>query len=87
MKQSVKATNAMEAKILTDKYIKWLSPKRCFKLFSKDVTILHITAHNISYKIGASAYYYGIECRLFCSEIIHLHILDGVIKYNKKINN
>lgn len=78
-----KATNAVEAKILVDKYLNWLSPKRCASLFRQDIC-LGVLSSDISYRIGSSAYYYGIECKQLCSEVIRLHIINGCISNNYK---
>ncbi len=86
MKRSVKATNAIEAKVITDNYLKWLSPKRCMKLFNpKDIEGLGIIAYNLSYKIGAGSYYYGVECKVFTSDVIRIHIIHGVLEYCKRL--
>lgn len=86
MKTKVKATNAAEAKVITDRYIKWLSPKRCVNLIKKheDKTI-SVIAFNQAYEIGANSYYYDVALRDFPSDVICRHLINGIYTYSKML--
>lgn len=81
------ATNAMEAKIIVDNFLASLTDEQCFKLMSASMTFdkIHVMPHNISYAIGASSYYYGSECKVFCSEHINITLLNRGFKHIKSI--
>lgn len=81
------ATNAMEAKIIVDNFLSSLTDQDCFKLMSASMTFdkIYQMPFNISYAIGASSYYYGAECKVFCSDQISITILNRGFKYIKTI--
>ena len=81
------ANNAMEPKVLTDAYLTTLTPVVCSQLFNAlkgSVNDLGIVTSDIANAIGARAYYYGAECKHFCSDVIRLHIIKGTIELAKQ---
>ena len=66
------AKNAMEAQTITDGFLASLTDEQCAKLAfaSCEYDVINIMPLRIAYAIGASAYYYGAECKIFCSDRI-----------------
>lgn len=79
------ATNAMEAKIIVDTFLTSLTDEDCFKLMSASMAFdkIYQMPFNISHAIGASSYYYGAECKVFCSDQISITILNRGFKHIK----
>ncbi len=81
------ATNAMEAKTIVDNFLLSLTDEVCFKLMSAAMANdkIYQMPYNISYAIGASSYYYGAECKVFCSDHISITILNKGFKHIKTL--
>jgi len=79
------ATNAMEAKIIVDSFLSSLTNEQCAKLAFSSIEndVIYKMPLTISYAIGSSAFYYGPECKIFCSDKIANVIFNKGFEYIK----
>jgi len=87
MKTVTKATNAQEAKIITDKWLSKMHYTNCVRFFrskrAKELGV-EIHAYRKAYEIGACSYYYGSECKNFPSDIIMIELTNKIFDHVKK---
>jgi hypothetical protein len=77
------ANNAIEAKIIVDGFLSSLTDKQCADLAFRSIEndAMHTMPFRISYAIGSSSFYYGSECKRFCTDVISNTLFNRGFKY------
>lgn len=77
----------MEAKIIVDGFLSSLTDEQCANLAFKSIEndAIHTMPFRISYAIGASSYYYGAECKIFCSDHISCTLFNRGFNHINKL--